>query len=216
MNHWVMAFVGNHAQENHEITQRTKTFCVSSTRTPIRRVNPGDRALLYLAGIDFVGRGEISSPARAPNDAPEWYSKNLPMWQTPIENIEPFPQQVPYEFPAGGNHPTLGFHQRSLTSGFLAIPEDGFEDVISRATPRKPPVEEPATRPAAPERRASEPVLSGAVGRQPTRRVAGQHAPSQGRRRVASWTVAEMGASLLGLEGVKKLARERAQAAQKT
>lgn len=213
MNHWVVAFVGDYAQENHEITRRTETFCVSSNRTPIRRVDPGDRALFHLAGEGFVGRGQISSPARAPDDAPEWYLKNLPMWQVSVENVEPFPRRVPYKFPADGGHPTLGFHQRSLASGFLAIPEDGFEDVIGRATPQKPPVEEPAARPATSERRA---VLSGAVGRERTKRTAGQHALSHGRRRVALWTVAEMGASLFGLEGAKKFARGKARVAEKT
>ena len=226
MNHWVIAFVGDYARENHEITRRTKTFCVSSSRTPIRRVHPGDRALLYLAGEGFVGRAEISSPARATDDAPEWSSKNLPMWQISIENVEPFPRPIPYKFPADGNHhPTLGFHQRSLTSGFLVIPEDGFEDVLGRAVPQKPPVAEPVARPtrpaapvrpAVPERRAPEPVLSAAVDPERTKRVAGQHALSQGRRRVALWTVAEMGASLFGLEGAKKFAQEKVQAAEKT
>ena len=37
MDHWVKAFVGDRAQENHEVTRRTNTFCVSSNRNLIRR-----------------------------------------------------------------------------------------------------------------------------------------------------------------------------------
>ena len=37
MGHWVIAFVGDRAQENHEITRRTDTFCVSWNRSLIQR-----------------------------------------------------------------------------------------------------------------------------------------------------------------------------------
>ena len=234
MNHWVMAFVGDHARENDEITRRTNTFCVSSSRTPIRRVRPGDRALFYLAGRGFVGRAEISSPARAPDGVPEWFSKDLPTWQISVGNLQPFPQPIPYKFPGNGNHPVLGFHRYTLTSGFLSIPEVGFEDVLAHAGHQqglaateesrtvavaRPVADETTPRsmpPPVPEYRAPAPTEPGAKNREREKRTAGQHALSEGRKRVALWTVAEMGASLFKLEGARKFARDKARAAENT
>ena len=225
MNSWVMTFVGDHARENHEITRRTKTFCVSSSETLIQRARPGERALLYLAGQGFVGRAEVSSSARAPDGAPEWSSKDLPMWQLSIENLQPFPQPIPYKFPDNADHPILGFHRHGLAHGFLAIPEAGFEDVLGRAGQGEARAEEaPAVAVAS--------AAAGEMGPRPTpppvpvepgahyggrkKRVAGQHALSEGRRRVALWTLAEMAASLFKIEGARKYARDRARAAEKT
>ncbi|MDP9454705.1 MAG: hypothetical protein CYG60_23405 [Actinobacteria bacterium] len=235
MNHWVMAFVGEHARHNHEATRRTNAFCVSSNRTPIRRARPGDRALLYLAGEGFVGSAELSSSAHPPDATPEWSSKKPPLLRISVENLQPFPEPIPYKFPGDGNHPILGFHRYSLTTGFLAIPEDGFKDVLGRAGQRgetsepkgartvvvgeHPAVYETTQRPTTPpgrEHRASAPVEPGAKDREREKRIAGQHALSEGRKRVALWTVAEMGASLFGMKGAESLARDKARAAEKT
>ena len=233
MNHWVMAFVGEHARRNHEVTQRTNDFCVSSNRTPIRRARPSDPVLLYLAGEGFVGRAEISSSAReAPDAASEWSSKKPALLRISIENLGVFSRPIPYKFPKDGYQPALGFHRYSLTSGFLAIPESGFEDVLGWAGRRGEPagvekvstvavgdcsaasetVRGSATSPVREPRRS--PVESGAGERE--KRAAGQHALAEGRKRVALWTVAEMGASLFGIEGAKKFARGKARAAEKT
>ncbi|MDP9426784.1 MAG: EVE domain-containing protein, partial [Actinomycetota bacterium] len=91
MNHWVMAFVGDHARENYETTRRTNTFCVSSNRTPIRRARPGDRALLYLAGEGFVARAEVAAFAQRPDAAPEWSSRKPPSLTLHATDIQPFP-----------------------------------------------------------------------------------------------------------------------------
>ena len=232
MNSWVMTFVGDHARENHEITRRTKTFCVSSSEASIQRARPGERALLYLAGQGFVGRAEVSSSARAPDGAPEWSSKDLPMWQLSVENLQAFPQPIPYKFPKDGDHPILGFHRRELANGFLTIPEAGFQDVLGRAGQGKAPAKEaPAvavvaattgetgprsTPPPVPERRAPVPVEPGAHHGGWKKRTAGQHALSEGRRRVALWTLVEMAASVFKIEGARKYARDRARAAEKT
>lgn len=230
MNHWVMAFVGENAPQNYEATRRTKIFYVSSTRTPIRRGSPGDRVLFYVAGEGFVGRTEIFSAARNPDGVPEWSSKKPPFLQISVENIHLFPTPIPYKFSGDGNHPDLGFHRYSLTSGFLAIPETGFEHVLGRAGQQSQEVlsaevgsdfeaERALQRPPSPpvpERRAAARVRPSADAREREKRVAGQHALSEGRKRVALWTVAEMGASLLGLKGATKAAGSRAQAAQKT
>ena len=70
MNHWTLAFVGDYAQQNCGTTQKAGVFFISSDRTPVRRAQPNDRALLYLAGQGFVAEAEISSPARAPDNSP--------------------------------------------------------------------------------------------------------------------------------------------------
>lgn len=234
MDYWVMAFVGDRARENQEVTRRTNTFCVSSNRSPIRRARPGDRVLFYLAGQGFVGSARLSSSARAADGAPEWYSKKPPIWRVYVEDLRPFPEPIPYKFPADGNHPVLGFHRYALTSGFLAIPEHGFEDVMGRAAPRRKPAAEvaPSTAPArstadepmprstpdaAHEHPSLEPVgTGGAQEPERERRAAGQHALSKGRKSFAMWTVAEMGASLFGIEGARKFAKDRARAAENT
>lgn len=234
MNHWVMAFVGDHARENYETTRRTKFFCVSSNRTPIRRARPGDHTIFYLAGEGFVARAKVAASAQLPDAAPEWSSKKPPSLALSATDIQPFPRAISYKFPGDGNHPTLGFHRYSLTSGFLAIPESGFEDVLRWAVPQEPPMKgedrtatavgepsagaatTPPLHPTAPERRTTEPVAPEVARQERTKRTAGQHALSEGRKRVALWTMAEMGASLFKLEGVERHARDRARAAENT
>ena len=234
MNHWVMAFVGDYARENLEFTQRKNIFCVSSNRTPIRKAQPGDRVLFYVAGEGFVAQARISASAQPPSAAPEWFSNKPPSLALSVTGTRPFSQSIPYKFPANGNHPALGFHRYSLTGGFLAIPETGFEDVLGRAGQREEPVEteearsvapaRPAsdgtaprpTPPPAPEHRAPASVEAVTEDRGREKRAAGQHALSEGRKRVALWTVAEMGASLFGIESAKKFSRDRVRAAEKT
>lgn len=234
MNYWVMAFVGDHARENHEITQRTNTFCVSSNRTSIRKAQPGDRVLFYVAGEGFVAQARISASAQPPSVAPEWSSNKPPSLALFVTDVQPFPRAIPYKFPANGNHPILGFHRYSLTGGFLAIPETGFEDVLGRAGQREEPAEteearsasaaRPAsdataprpTPPPAPEHRAPASVGPVTKDRGREKRAAGQHALSEGRKRVALWTVAEMGASLFGIERARKFSRDRARTAEQT
>lgn len=232
MNYWVMAFVGDHARENHEFTRRTSTFCVSSNRTPIRKASPGDRVLFYVRGEGFVARAKVSSSARPPEAALEWSSKKPQSQALSVEDIRPFPRAISYKFPENGNHPALGFHRFSLTSGFLAIPETGFEDVLGQAGKREEPaVTEDSHAVAAvhstadetapqstppPEHRAAASVGSVMEDRGREKRAAGQHALSKGRKRVALWTVAEMGASLFRLEGARKFSEEKARVAEKT
>ncbi|CAA9458762.1 MAG: hypothetical protein AVDCRST_MAG25-448 [uncultured Rubrobacteraceae bacterium] len=234
MDHWVMAFVGDHARENHEITRRTNTFCVSSNRTPIRRAHPGDGVLFYVAGEGFVARARVSAPAQPPVVAPEWSSKKPPSMALSVTDVQPFPRAIPYKFSGDGNHPILGFHRYALTGGFLAIPETGFEDVLGRAggwveqaeteesypvAPARPEADGavPRSTPSrAPEPRAPASVEPATEGREREKRAAGQHAMSQGRKQVALWTVAEMGASLFGIERARKFSRDRARTAEQT
>ena len=234
MDHWVMAFVGDHARENHEVTRRTNTFCVSSNRTPIRRAHPGDSVLFYVVGEEDAVPGEGFGARPAPVVAPDWSSKKPPSMALSVTDVQPFPRTIPYKFSGDGNHPILGFHRYSLAGGFLAIPEIGFEDVLGRAGQRGVPAETeeshpvaparpeadrivpPSTPPHAPEPRAPASVEPVTEDREREKRAAGQHAMSQGRKRVALWTVAEMGASLFGIERARKFSRDRARTAEQT
>lgn len=227
MNHWALAFVGDHAQDNYGATQKAGVFCISSDRTPVRRARPNDRALLYLAGQGFVAEAEISSSARSPQDAPDWSSKKPPSWAVSVSRIRTFPEPVPYKFPGKGNHPVLGFHRYALTGGFVEMSPGGFEDVLGRAYPHaaKKPQEPRRETPAEADPRANEetapPVLDGpAKGRPPDRRfekrAAGQHALAEGRKRSALWTVAEIGASAIKWRGAEKFAGAKAREAERT
>jgi hypothetical protein len=63
MNHWTLAFVGDYAQQNCGTTQKAGVFCISSDRTPVRRAQPNDRALLYLArpgSRQLAGSGPVA------------------------------------------------------------------------------------------------------------------------------------------------------------
>ena len=227
MNHWTLAFVGDHAQQNYGTTQKAGVFCISSDRTPIRRARPSDRALLYLAGQGFVAEAEISSPAQSPQDVPDWSSKKPPVWVIQVSRIRPFSEPVPYKFPGKGNHPVLGFHRYALTGGFVEMARGGFEDVLGRAYPdgaRKP--EEPQRETTAKvepqvEKESTPPVPEGpAKVRSPDRRfekrVAGQHALAEGRKRSALWTVAKIGASAIKWRGAENFARDKAREAERT
>ena len=224
MNHWTLAFVGDHARKNHEVTLKEGVFCVSSTRTPIKRARPGDAALLYLVGEGFVGEARISSTSRAPDDPTGWASKKPPLWAVSLAQVRPFREPVPYKFPPQGDHPVLGFHRYALTGGFVEMARSGFEDVLGRACacettePEEPRRETPAEVGEAP---ASRHAPSGKVGENPPnrrfeKRAAGQHALAEGRKRSALWTVAEIGASALKLRGVENLAKGKAREAERT
>jgi hypothetical protein len=52
--------------------------------------------------------------------------------------------------------------------------------------------------------------------REREKRVAGQHAVGEGRKRSALWTVAEMGASVFKLRGAERFAHEKARLAEDT
>ena len=196
MNHWTLAFVGDHAEKNYVITQKAGMFCTSSDRRTIRRAQPNDRALLYLAGQGFVAEAEISSPARSPHDVPDWASKKPPAWAVSVSRIRPFPEPVPYKFPAKGNHPVLGFHRYALTGGFVEMSRGGFEDVLGRAypdgakKPEKPRRETTAKAETRVEKESTfpvpdDPAKGGSPDRRFEKRVAGQHALAEGRKRSA-------------------------------
>ncbi len=140
----------------------------------------------------------------------------------------------PDEFPKKEAHTVLGFHRYSLTGGFLAIPRAGFEDVLSWAEAgrvnvaqdartqdvpipdsvaeelagRNRNVMERPQRPAAP---TVKPDL-----RHREKRTAGQHTVSEGRKRAALWTVAELGASVFGIKSVERHARQKVREAERT
>ena len=59
VNYWVLAFVGDDAQQNREATRRTNAFYVSSDRTPVGRARPRDHALFYVAGQGFVAEEDL-------------------------------------------------------------------------------------------------------------------------------------------------------------
>ncbi len=66
-------------------------------------------------------------------------------------------------------------------------------------------------RPAAPTVKQGAPNL-----RQREKRAAGQHAVSEGRKRAALWTAAELGASTFGIKSVERHARRKAREAERT
>ncbi len=220
MNNWVMSFVGDHARENFESVRRGSTFHVSSNRTPAQKALPGDQALFYMAGEGFVGAAEVSEASAAPGDAPDWSSKNTPLWAIPVTRMRAFPESIPYKFPKDGLHPILGFHRYALTGGFLAIPDNGFEDVLKRVAATTPAIEtagDTVSEPPVSEPPVLDPARSsGEREREYEKRDAGQHALAEGRKRAALWTVAEMGASLFGLKRVERHAQEKVRAAERT
>ena len=72
MTQWVAAFVGESARDNHETTLVNGDFWVSSDRTPIRKLEPGDRLLLYIAGEGFVGEAVASSGVFSNEEGAKW------------------------------------------------------------------------------------------------------------------------------------------------
>ena len=235
MGCWILAFGGEHARTNRETTMETGEFWVSSNRTPIRRAEPGDKALLYAAGEGFVARAVICSPARTPYGSVRWAGKNEPRYGISVTDIQVFGAPILYKFPKNGPHPSLGFHPYALTGGFLTIPEEGFDDVLGwtgpktelreepppAGVPAAKPVAEPSETPATPTRRTAEPLrgkdrgdtrASGAF----QKRAAGQHALREGRKRAVLWGAAEIGAGAFKLKGVERFAREKVREAERS
>ena len=237
MKRWVLAFGGEHAEANRETTMMNGEFWVSSNRTPIRRAEPGDRALLYAAGKGFLAQAVICSPARTPYGSVKWSAKSEPRYGISVNDIQPFNKPVFYKFPKEGPHPSLGFHPYALTGGFLSISEEGFDDVLGWAKPRTetpstdvPAVETVAETPSdeAPEmaRPASHPETTRRNEGPPRtrnqelgawqKRVAGQHALKEGRKRAVLWGAAELGAGAFKLKGVERFAREKVREAERS
>jgi hypothetical protein len=231
MNHWVLAFVGDGATRNLETTRGTGSFYVSSNRTPIRRARPGDRTLLYLVRKGFVAEATLATAAVVPSEPAAWSSKGPREWGVTIRDTRSFPAPIPYDFPEDGRNATLGFHRRALTGGFLAIPRTGFDDVLARAgtvgiePPPAPstlsPEEDAAREFAARGTPGAETVNDGTTGERQghegrEKRVAGQHAMREGRKRAALWTVAEVVSGTFGLKGIERHALGKARKAEKT
>lgn len=231
MGCWVAAFVGECARENYERLRDAGEFWVSSTRTPIRRVQTGDRVLLYMAGEGFFGESVAASEARAPHDEAQW-SGSAPTLGIPLRDIRPFAAPITYKFPHKGPHPVLGFHRYALTGGFTSLSEEGLRDVLDRATgtvlpeiertPKQDPISAPVREPSEPqvtepapayEIRASGPVSEKASFE---KRVAGAHAIGEGRKRIVLWTIAETLTQAVGLKEAHKSARDKALNAQRT
>lgn len=217
MDFWVAAFVGEHARRNFETSLETSEFWVASTRTPIRRIEAGDRVLLYLAGTGFVAESVAATPARAPFGAVSW-SGRPPVFGFSLGGLRRFGSPVSYSFPKDGMSPQLGLHRRVLVGGFARIPEVGFRDVISRSGSGGPAA--PATAPSVPDRSprpAAAGVADGGADRpKREKRKAGQYAIGRARKSIVGWTVAETLAEAAGLESARKHAKGRADEAQRT
>lgn len=231
MGCWVAAFVGECARENYESLRSTGEFWVSSPRTPIRRAKSGDTVLLYMAGEGFVGEAVVGSEARAPHDEPQW-SGSAPTLRIPLRDIRPFAAPVTYKFPQKGPHPVLGFHRYALTGGFTSLSEKGLRDILDRAIrpgsheaegpPKQAPTLAPVRKPAEPKVAEPAPAYgmraAGPLNERASfeKRVAGQHAKGEGRKRAALWTLAEMGAQAVGWKGGEKHARGKVRDAERT
>lgn len=226
MGCWVAAFVGDNARENYESLRRTGDFWVSSTRTPIRKVRSDDQILLYMSGEGFVGEAVAASEARAPYGEVRWSGKAAVLGIS-LEAVRVFSAPVLYKFPHKGPHPTLGFHRFALTGGFTSLTEAGLEDVrIWAASPEdrsEGSIPEKVPSPIARTRVAEASPASEYRTATPTthdeareKRVAGQHAKAEGRKRAALWTLAEIGAGAVGWKGAEAHAQERIRAAERT
>ncbi len=226
MGCWVAAFVGECARENYESLRDTGEFWVSSPRTPIRRAATGDSVLLYMAGEGFIGEAVVASAARAPHDEMQW-SGSTPTLGLLLRDLRPFAASVTYKFPQKGPHPVLGFHRYALTGGFTSLSEEGLREVLDLAAGKGHPEEEGSSEQApnpAPVRKPVEPAPAYEV--RPARpvnekssfekRVAGQHAKGEGRKRAALWTLAEMGAQAVGWKSGEKHARRKVRDAERT
>ena len=231
MGCWVAALVGECARENYESLRNTGEFWVSSPRTPIRRAATGDSVLLYMAGEGFIGEAVVVSAARAPHDEMQW-SGSTPKLGLPLRDLRLFAAPVTYKFPQKGPHPVLGFHRYALTGGFTSLSEEGLRDVLDLAAGKGHPEDEGLSEQApspAPVRKPAEPKVAEpapAYEVRPARpvnekslfekRVAGQHAKGEGRKRAALWTLAEMGAQTIGWKGGEKHARAKVRDAERT
>lgn len=217
MKFWILAFGGEYAETNREMTMTTGEFWVSSNRTPIRRAEPGDKVLLYAAGEGFVAQAVICSPARTPYGSPRWAGKKELRYGISVSEVHVFEAPVPYKFPKSGPHPTLGFHPYALSGGFLAIPEEGFDDALGRTETRRepPPADVPVPEAAA---EAISEVSRGEKQAPETwqKRAAGQHALREGRKRTVLWGAAEIGAGAFKLKGIERFARKKVNEAERS
>ncbi len=112
MAQWVAAFVGENARDNYETTLVSSDFWVSSNRTPIRKLKPGDRLLLYVVREGFVGEARASSNAFAHEGSAKWFG-SIPVMDVSLREIRTFASPVHCKFPEKGPHPVLGFHRYS-------------------------------------------------------------------------------------------------------
>ncbi len=167
MSHWTLAFVGEGAWENYEVTRNASVFCVCASRTPVRRVQPGDGALLYPVGEGFVAEAAISSTAHAPYGTPDWSSKKPPSWSISVGQVRPFAKPVRYGFSEKGEHPVLGSPRHSLPGGFVEMSASDFEDVLgwARAAHETKTPEEPHREPPTATEMSSNPAHQAAVRR---------------------------------------------------
>ena len=230
MDQWVAAFVGDSARENYETTLVNGKFWVSSNRTPIRRVEPGDRLLLYVTGEGFVGEAVAASGSFPDEGGAKWAGKT-PILGISLRGIRLFSSPIYYKFPEKGTHPILGFHRYALTGGFTTLAKEGLEEIIGQASkqgalPLKFGEPEPPTPETQPEPAEATEVEANA---RPTARddgpaeskvrvkhKAGQHAVNEGRKGVVLWTAAETLSQAVGWKGAQKKAREKALGAKNT
>lgn len=234
MAQWVAAFVGERARENYGVTSATGYFWVTSSRTPIRKSAPGDRVLLYISGEGFVGEAEVISRARAPYGGARW-AGGAPVQGIALRHVRRFASPVLYKFPREGPHPILGFHPFALTGGFTGLSEEGLEDVRLRAASGSGGLSQTVKRPErAPARsipkvaevpsgtRADTATTRARAESRPAenkvreKRVAGQHAIGEGRRRIVLWKLAEAGAYAIKWNDAEKHAKGKSQEARRT
>lgn len=206
MAQWVAAFVGESARNNYETTLVNGDFWVSSNRTPIRKLEPEDRLLLYIAGEGFVGEAVASSGVFSNEEGAKWAGRT-PILGVSLREIRTFASPIHYKFPDKGSHPILGFHRYALTGGFTTLSKEGLEDVLGLAAEQGAPTTpqrsaEPETpTPEARQRATGASRTNGqtnternsapAESKQREKRKAGQHAVYEGRKGIVLWTVAE-------------------------
>lgn len=141
MAQWVAAFVGKSARENYETTLVNGDFWVSSNRTPIRKLRPGDRLPLYMACEGFVGQSVASSGAFSYEGRVK-SSDKTPVLGVALREIRTFAPPIHYKFPKKGPHLALGFHRYALTGGFTTLSKEGLEEVLCRAAEQSSPTNE--------------------------------------------------------------------------
>ncbi|MGI9050039.1 MAG: nuclease-related domain-containing protein [Rubrobacteraceae bacterium] len=190
-----------------------------------------------------MGQAVVGSSARTPYGSVGWSGKNEPQYGISVSDIRTFSSPILYKFPKKGPHPSLGFHPYALTGGFLTLSEEGFEDVLGwTRRVELPSTEVPVTETVAesspeiiPEASSEAPqpgrfaetrrIVKPSQGkdqgktRDPgswQKRVAGQHALKEGRKRAVLWGVAELGAGAFKLKGVERFAREKVREAERS
>jgi len=217
---WIAAFVGENARENYEITRATGDFWVTSSRTPIRKSTSGDKVLLYISEEGFVGVAEAATGARAPYGGAKW-AGGIPAQGISLRGIRRFTSPVLYKFPRKGPHPTLGFHPFTLTGGFTNISEEGLQDVLLQAAPSNG---EPGCVSKNTDRVTARPSLKvaeapseiSAENKVREKRVAGQYAMGEGRKRTTLWKLAEAGAFAINWKDAEKYAKSKRRDAERT